>query len=421
MDKPLIQFPIGGDVQANKIAERLAQHTVELRTSALHIDVGPVDNIRTLDEILYCLALFHSFCFGQVAISLPPDTPIFIELDSSPFAINREYLTICQYLETIHRLEHIHWNELHHHLRSIQFVANYLDAINTGTIIKSDINETNMQVIDAGNCLRLIQTRFSLGKNPEFITWTQINIFMAVFYSLFNGFSKCDHFFVDCLENPQLRLDILQAFLGSSDQFTSLSVENVRIQQRASATMGDDRRVEPLVLGDTIVRWETTQPFTVVFSATDDPLFVYKTIRDVPQSLIDYFKAFQQASVPRLRINLPANAQLATTTTSIVTETFSEDSMLPNHGQFSHVQFFLKLASLSRKYFNKAICSKCFKQFPYDTRYCAYCATDENLLQLKTFNSTDITTLQSCIATLLETQYVLTPDNYIKMLLVSYV
>ena len=402
--KPLIKFPIGGDVQGDKIAKHLAKHTAEIANSALHIDIGPVDNIRTLDEILYCLTFFHSFRFGQMAISLPADTPIFIELDASPLAINQDCLTIYPYLESRYHLEHVQWNELQHELPKIQFVINYLDAIQSTAIIQSDINDGNLRAIDAPNCLRLLEANFSPGKNPEFITWTQLHIYLSVFYSLFHGFSSCSHFFVDCLTHPQLRLDILQAFLRSSEQFTSLSVENVRTQQRASSTIQGDINVPPIMaLINTVVRWETTQPFTVVFTSTYDPLFVYKTVKDVPKSLIDAFKAFYQASGPNTRQN---------------NGNFVEIDMFPDHSQLSHVQFFLKLASLSYKYFNKAICQKCFKQFPYNTIKCAYCTTDEDLIQPKSFDTDDIIAFQTAIATSLESQYVLTPDNYIKMLLV---
>lgn len=418
LGKTLIKFPIGGDVQADKIADRLTHHTKDLTNCALHLDIGPVDNMRTLDEILYCLTLFHSFRFAQIAISLPPDTPIFIELDSSPLAINQEHLTICQYLKSIHNLEHIQWNDFHYDLQKTQIVANYLNAINTRNIIKVEIEETNMEFIDAINCLQLIQTQFSRGKNRDFITWTQLNIFISVFYSLFNSFSKCGYFRIDSITNPQLRLDILQAFLQSSDQFTSLCVEKVRSQQRVTSTNQEGTERQPIALNDTIVRWETTQPFTVVFSATNDPLFVYKTIRDVPQSLIDSFKAFQQAMAPVMPQN-PANMILpATTTVPIAAETFSESTMFPDHNQLSHVQFFLKLAALSHKFINKAICNKCFKQFSYDTPHCVYCASKDPLLRAKTFDHKDVITFQICIATYLENQYVLTPDNYIKMLLV---
>ena len=61
--KALIKFPIGGEVQADHLAERLTSYSKDLNTSALHLDIGSVDNLRSFDEILYCLTLFHSFRF----------------------------------------------------------------------------------------------------------------------------------------------------------------------------------------------------------------------------------------------------------------------------------------------------------------------------------------------------------------------
>lgn len=104
--------------------------------------------------------------------------------------------------------------------------------MNNGTINRSDINESNLQVIDATNSPRLTQNQITLKKSLEFLIRTQLNIFIVVFYSLFNGFSKCAHFPLGCLKNVQPRMNSLQAFLRSSDLFTSLSGENVRKQQR---------------------------------------------------------------------------------------------------------------------------------------------------------------------------------------------
>lgn len=80
--KDLIKFPIEGEVHADHLAKGLTSLTKYFSTSALHIDIKSIHNLWTLDEILYSLTLFLRF--GQNAISLPSDMPIFIELDSSP-------------------------------------------------------------------------------------------------------------------------------------------------------------------------------------------------------------------------------------------------------------------------------------------------------------------------------------------------
>ena len=127
-------------------------------------------------------------------------------------------------------------------------------------------------------------------------------------------------------------------------------------------------------------------------------------MKDVPRTLIESFQAFYQASTAQA----PA----------IAIETISELNMFPDYNQLSHVQFFLKLASLSHKFFNKAICEHCYRQFPYDTMHCPFCNINDDLLRAKSFDANDIILFQSSIATSLERQYVLTPDNYIKMLLI---
>ncbi|CAF3798071.1 unnamed protein product, partial [Rotaria sp. Silwood1] len=90
MNKHYIKFPIGGEMSADILAERLRNQGAQLAssTAALHIDIGTIENAQQLNELLYCLLLFRSFRFGQEAIYVPPDVPIYIELDASPHTSN---------------------------------------------------------------------------------------------------------------------------------------------------------------------------------------------------------------------------------------------------------------------------------------------------------------------------------------------
>jgi ribosomal protein L40E len=182
-------------------------------------------------------------------------------------------------------------------------------------------------------------------------------------------------------------------------------VETVRKQQRTSLI--DDPETHQPILTDSIVRWENTQPFTLVFTATHDPLFVYKTVLDVPQSLRNCFNDFQQAI-----------SQRSKRTVKNAAPNHTDDNVLLDYNKLTHVEFFQKLASLSHKYFNKAVCIKCFKQYPYNTQKCTQCNMDDSIHQPATLETSDIVVFQTKIATLLEAEYVLTPDNYVKMLLI---
>ncbi|CAF1639071.1 unnamed protein product, partial [Adineta ricciae] len=389
--KKYVKFPIYGDFDVDTLAERLRSKYPECQRGAIHFDIGTIENRQQLNEIFYCLLLFGSFQFGQATVAIPAETPIYIELDASPQSTLTE-ITLFDHVETSIPINQIDWNNLNVNDNRIQVVANYLQAIADKTILKQNINPTSLKILDLATCSRLIQQPFLAGKNQDFITWTQLQIFIGVFYRLFTGFSRCGHFLCEYVPNAQLRMDLVLTLLQSSNQFTSLSVENVRIQQQAIATN------EPVTFSDAIVRWDTIQPFTLVFTATDDALFVYKKPDDVPAALKQYFEVYHRS--------LKKGKQM----------TINE--MFPDYNQLSHAQLFSKLASLSRKYFNKSICPVCFCQYEYTEQRCQQCSTKEILIRPKTFDHDDISIFQLDIAERLQNEYVLTPDNFIKMLLI---
>lgn len=382
------------EIDVDTIAERLCQYGNELTTGALHIDISAINNIKQLNELLYCLLLFRSFRFGQVAVYIPNDVPIYIELDSSPYSSNlQEKITLFKYINT-KLIDQIDWNEFQiTNPMAIQLVVNYLQAIKDKTIVKRDITEDNLIRFDQATCINLLKGPFLQNKNPDFVTWTQLSIFISVYYSLFSGFSRCGFFLVDAVPNPQLRYDILLSLLQSSNQFTSLCVDNVRKNQRSVNT-----NEVILPFSESIVRWDKTQPFTVVFSATDTPIFVYKKPINVPPSLVQAFRFHYEAITGKKDQDLNA--------------------IFPDYSLFVHAQFFQKLALLSKKYFNKSICIRCYRQYDYDEEYCTKCETKDNVIRPISWKTEDIEKFQEFIAEKIRLEYVLTPDNYIKMLLI---
>jgi hypothetical protein len=279
------------------------------------------------------------------------------------------------------------WPELHG-------VVAYLQAIKKGEINMKDISKEQLEKeleqkrFDVNTCLELLKEHFIQNQNVEFITWTKLSIFIAIYYKLFLGFSRCGHFLVEFMQRSQLRVNILQTLLQSSDQFTSVSVEAVRNSQRS---VNDSN----FSLCEAVVRWDTTKPFTVVFTDTDDPLFIYRKVDEVPCSLVAEFKSYSQ-----------------------IIRSTDQQSLLPDYDTLTHVQFFLKLVTLSKKYFSKSICKNCFNQYQNTEEQCTECKTPGTLIQPAKASTREIETILEKMGRKLETSYVLTPDNYIKMLLI---
>jgi hypothetical protein len=324
----------------------------------------------------------------------------------------------------------VNWDELDvDNSVAIQWIANYLQAIGDGTIDTKDINEETISTLDKSTCIRLLRKHFRSKKNhTEFISWTQLSIFIAVYYKLFSDFSKCSYLLVNPEYRSTLRQDILKSLLNSSDQFTSLCVQTVRMNQRS---INDDE--SNFLFNEAIIRWSETKPFTVIFTATYNPLFVYKTFADIPTSVVDayrfYFrvinikpinKAVLQRSIFAIFNKFSSSnnvAQARTTPVKSPEEQLRE--FLIDHNIMTHEQFFLRLTELSTKYIlKKSICGKCFRQYEYNSQHCTICPMENTLIRPDSWNSTGIEAFQKIIAEKLQSEYVLTADNYIKMLLI---
>ncbi|CAF4156939.1 unnamed protein product [Rotaria sp. Silwood2] len=387
-NRNLIKFPITGDSSFDQIGERLLLITT---SNAIHFDIGSVENINLLNSILFCLCLFRSYCFSQTVIYLPMNTLFYFELESSPFFKLNQDMFIFRYLEST-EIDEFNLNNVRYGETRLLYVTRYLYAIDKKIIKDKEINIISEQSVTNSMCIDLFNKYFIQNKDKKYLSWTQLKIFINVFYHLFNGFSNCGYFRVDALQEPKLRMDIIQTFLNSSNQFTSISVKSVRENQ---VILKNGEQIDDL-LNKSIIRWDTTQPFTVVFTHSNDPLFVYRAPKDVPTSLQLYFNALSRKN----------NRWLAKGANDIFTD----------YNQLNHLDLFFKLVSLSIKYWNKAICIQCFKQYPYQSSTCTECKM--LLRKPKSTNTNDIKQFQKEMAEILEREYVITPDNYIKMLLV---
>jgi hypothetical protein len=388
LKRNLIKFPITGDSNIDQIGKRLLSIST---TNAIHFEIGSIENINLLNSILFCLCFFRSYSFSRTIVYLPEDTLFYFELESSPFFKLNQDIYIFRYLDS-KILKEFNLDDLIYKDERLLYVTRYLYAIESKIIKDKEIGHIGEKLLPKEMCINLMKKYFIQDKDKNYLSWTQLKIFINVFYNLFNGFSQCGYFLVDILQEPQLRMDIIQTFLHSTNQFTSMSVKSVREKQ---VKLDNVEQINDLQ-NDSVIRWDKTQPFTVVFTHSYDPLFVYKTPKDVPKSLTLYFNALAKS-----------NARWLSNATNHISTDYNE---------LSHLDLFSKLVSLSTKYWNKAICPQCFKQYPYEKDICTECKF--SLMKPKSFNSDHIKQFQKQISELLEKEYVITPDNYIKMLLV---
>ena len=423
--KKCVKFPISGDVDINTLTAQLRDAKIQSQSSSIiiHIDIGPVQNVQQLNEFLYCFVLFHCFRLEQIPVCIQTDLTLFIELDSSSFLSSlKDGLVILQYLNTEH-IRQMNFNELNYNLLPVQLVVQYLRAIDDGTISTNNIDEKAKDILDKATCISLLQTYFVQNKHPQFLSWTQLKIFISVYYKLFSSFSRCAYFYADAETQSSLRHDVLTPLLASSDQFTSLSVEKVRQNQRSIYSSETS-----VPFSEAIIRWDKSQPFTLIFTFDNEPLFIYKTRENVPESLTDAFRYYYETmnkTTAATQYQYGGLFSLFTWMSSSTghTTTFAAEqvnSFFADPNQMTHEQFFLQLTLLSTKYSTyKSICPGCYSQYEYDKEKCTKCPTMDTLIKPASKNDQEhLKKFQTQIAKKLQSEYVLTADNYVKMLLI---
>ena len=428
LGKTYVKLPISGDVNIRTLTAQLRDAKIQCASSPIiiHIDIGPVQNIQQVNEFLYSLVLFRCFRLERIPVNVQTDVPIFIELDSSSYLSQlKDELVILQYLSTEH-ITQMDLNKLNISLSSVQLVIRYLQAIDDETINRKNIDEETKANVSEANCTRLLHKHIDETTNLKFISWTQLQIFMSIYYQLFSSFSKCAYFYADPAITSSLRHDILKALLASSNQFTSLSVEQVRENQRLINT---NQPSKPF--SKAIIQWNDSQPFTVIFTFDNEPLFVYKMKDSVPKSVTDAFKHYygtiNRTTAP---INKEKNwfSQLFGPRRSSDDQTQAAMREAEHHlneffadpNGMKHERFFLRLALLSKKYsVDKSICPECYSQYSSAIKTCTTCPAKNTLITSASGNyQNHLEKSQKRIAERLESEYVLTADNYVKMLLI---
>jgi len=430
-NKQQIKLPISGDVNIDILLERLRDEKIQSASSpiALHINIGQVENAQQLNEFLYSLLIFRCFRFGQMPVDVARDIPIYIELDSSLHLSNlKEQIIIFKYLKT-QNIEQLDLSKLNEKSIEIKWVVNYLQTINDEKVNEKDINEDSFIAVNQEDSIKLLKAYFRSEKEPEFTSWTQLSIFLSIYSKLFSDFSKCGHFTVANTASSSLRVEILRSLLNCSGQFTSLSVETVRNNQRSAI----DDKCE-FSLNEAIISWKKLRAFILIFNSDNTPLFVYKTRDDIPSTLIqalqsDYERRANQTTqtttseTKRGFFSYWFSKPSTTTTTAASTSTDIAQAQLerflmdPNI--MTHEQFFFQLTSLSKKFFlKKSTCPNCFKQFTYDTKQCPDCQPTTALIRPNSLDEECIVEFQKLIAQNIKSSYVFTSDNYVKMLLI---
>jgi len=406
------KIPISGVINPVELGKTLIP-ILQQENVALCFTIGSIDkkDKSLLNEILFSLVILRSFHFSKNVIEIPKDLQILFEIDSSYFEKLTKEIEILGYLQK-EDIEKIKLHELEYKSTKIQFVCHYLKGLGNKSLGNHDLEEHDIKnkTIPRVECVQLLLQIFLKIHDESYLSYTQLNIFINALYSLFKSFSESGFFRFNILSQStnlnekgsifikdeiimKMRLNLIEGLVLAADQFTSKSVETVRNNQKESMKLAKTKVLEDAneVLGKAIVSWENTRPFTVVFSYDQSPIFVYKHLNDIPKEVLEGI-AYQEKALKSMGI--PGES-------------------LKDYQKFTQIDFFTTLSSLTNRLRVRNICLKCYRKYEKTFQKCIDC---EELLMLN--NKKNPQDFVEEVARCFAKDYALTPDNFIKMLLI---
>jgi hypothetical protein len=310
---PLVSVTIAGNINCKEIYTKLSSIEV-IESSVLYFNLKYADDIELLNEILMNLSLFRCYYTSYGVICIPRNCYIHIEVANTYLNSLFNSLTYLKHLNRQHLLE-MSMDRLLVNLNvydPIQFVSTYLSQYESNTIDKTQIDYDtgfNMQIHDDYRIQELYYKYFispqRLKNQPA--SYTQLKIFTRIMNYLLRNFSQSYFFSLNNIntmirnikhsglrflikEFETLRSTIFEALLITTDEFTTKSINNVRKMQSASisALQSDNPDLEEGSLISDFqcnFSWESSNHFIMIFLEDGSLMPIYKSCNLVPDNI----------------------------------------------------------------------------------------------------------------------------------------
>ncbi|XP_076077139.1 uncharacterized protein LOC143047776 [Mytilus galloprovincialis] len=215
----------------------------------LHIDIGAVSDPYQLDTFLFELLVLKYVSCGPAAYALPCDQ-VFIEI------ANTVKQTLFNSLPSVafYKREHLKWKnyddlKVSMEVNSpIQVVCNYLKSLDEGTVDAQDIyfsGPKRLQPLSQSECKSLLKCHFNTSGD---LSYTLVNIFTRVLADQLKKLSFSIYFRTESVSAmlgnkciPSVKSSLVNALINIAKEFSSRSVNTCRSTQ-ALTIFGEDEK-----------------------------------------------------------------------------------------------------------------------------------------------------------------------------------
>ncbi|OMJ85343.1 hypothetical protein SteCoe_13379 [Stentor coeruleus] len=260
----------------------------------LSVQINHVDDMKIVNEFITSLALFKQYYTPLKVYSLNENTKVYIEF-ANCFQ-NMLYISahISKYIQNYE----ISSFSIYYIIPNDDFnlVSSYLNSYQNGSINKFKIDPPNKS-----SCYDLINNQL---KDLNDINHYTVQSFIKIMSFLIKNFEKwpytmevtyneyVGHLLGDNkIQFENLRSTIFKSLLDSSKEFTLKCIKSVKSDQiKAETIVNSKNYIKQLENAYKIsIRWEETNHFAILFAPSGEQLVIYRKPDDVPQSINDIY------------------------------------------------------------------------------------------------------------------------------------
>ena len=311
----LFRFPISGEIDFNQLAARFnSLPTDSQQKYCILFQINQVDNPQLLVEIFFQILLFRSCSFPRNYIAIRPQIKMQIELENMSTSTMKPFHDFCRHFRLI-EFNNLDMRNLDFQREGVQIVCSHLQALENNILDKHILMENRegeyalRERPNKDNCIKLLEKYFlrELEEGLEEISLSQLTIFLNVLSESIKGFTMSP-FLPDILNEYSnnagefaltLRSILFRQLVMTTKLFTVKSVKNVKAGQRkAQDLLADEQHFEEEQLAyvdeeesghnnifEDVITWEKTDHFFVIFDKCGAFIPVYKHKNIVPREI----------------------------------------------------------------------------------------------------------------------------------------
>ncbi|CAG9325347.1 unnamed protein product [Blepharisma stoltei] len=305
----LITFPIGGDINYAELCKMISKLNTVTGNSVLLLNISYTSNPSLLNEILINICLFRTLSTSESISVLDAGIPILIEVANS---FQDNLLKSIDYLSFVPSC-HLDYFDIERLIvpqiidDPIQVVGNYLNLYENHLIDDKKAIE-NKIILQKDHLIYLIKNYFIEEQyDKKSVTYTQLNIFISILNWLLLNFERSP-FSPDIIKDIQENLSYLglsniaeklsyfrtmvfESLLSSTKEFTTKCISNIKeIQEKSSEKIlmnqiDDANEISSLALKyQNNIKWESSNHFHLIFLKDGSFIPIYRNRDCVPEN-----------------------------------------------------------------------------------------------------------------------------------------